>query len=524
MRVHPFRSVFMPAFRLSAALVLSFALATAANADDDNAPFSSAPTLLKLCGKPADGAAIPADLCKTRGYDDLAARLDRAIQAAAAKAAANVRPLLKRDQAFFYEMIVMAAEDMPRSDNAETRKTFDDMLRNRLALLPQIGDGFGRSGVVGKWVDAFGSINVAPADGGDYRVALATNSIYGSDEEHQWHCEASAIVKPEAGGWLAGPLLAEPDAVAKHPDASDLKDAEGKPSLPPTIKLRRQGDTLRVVAAVPDDSAYTLTLIPHCPTAEQLTGSFFASGRPDAAAARTDAAFTAPSFDCTRPGTASDEEVCADPELADNDQRLNRAWKVLLPRLDDVTRRALTEDQRHWVQAQANQYPLSLKPGQAKLTYGMHYMAGGRDGMSRLQRARIALLEGFDENRKGLAGTWLSYTAILHVTVGDTGDLEAKGWKWDQEDWKGGCEYEMSGKAKGGTFRSDEGGKNPDTLERDHAMLIVNRLDDEFARKRSGDKGADEMKCRRSMAASSTARLFPAKPSADIDVFADRVY
>jgi len=55
-------------------------------------------------------------------------------------------------------------------------------------------------------------------------------------------------------------------------------------------------------------------------------------------------------------------------------------------------------------------------------------------------------------------------------------------------------------------------------------MLIVNRLDDEFAKKRSGDKGADEMKCRRSMQASSTARLFPAKPSADIDAFADRIY
>ena len=514
----------MPAFPLSAALVLSFALAAAANADDDNAPFSSAATLLNLCGKPADGAAIAADLCKTRGYDDLGARLDKAIQAAAAKAPANVRPLLKRDQALFYEMIVMAAEEMPQSDNTETRKAFEDMLRNRLALLPQIGEGFGRSGVLGKWVDSFGSITVTPGDGGSYRVAVATDSIYGSDEEHLWHCQASAMLKPDAAGWLAGPLLAEPDAVAKHPDASDLKDAEGKPSLPPTIRLRRQGDTLRVVANVPDDSSYTLTLIPHCPRAEQLTGSFFAAGRQDAAAAKIDGTFTAPTFDCAHPGTASDEEICADPELADNDQRLNRAWKALLPRLDEATRRALAEDQRHWVQAQANQYPLSLKPGQAKMTYGMHYMAGGRDGLYRLQRARIALLEGFDENRKGLSGTWLSYTAILQVTVADNGDLEAKGWKWDQQDWKGGCEYEMSGKAKGGTFRSDEGGKNPDTLERDHAMLIVNRLDDEFARKRSGDKGADEMKCRRSMAASSTARLFPARPSADIDVFADRIY
>jgi hypothetical protein len=78
--------------------------------------------------------------------------------------------------------------------------------------------------------------------------------------------------------------------------------------------------------------------------------------------------------------------------------------------------------------AQANQYPLSLHPGEAKMTYSMHYTADGRDGMSRLQRARIGLLEGFDENRKGLAGTWLSFTAALNVTVDDNGDLEAKGW------------------------------------------------------------------------------------------------
>ncbi|HLG82648.1 MAG TPA: lysozyme inhibitor LprI family protein [Bradyrhizobium sp.] len=521
----------MSRFRPIAALALAAILLSppAANADDDNAPLSGAPTLLALCGKAVDGAPITTELCKSRGYDALVAQLDKAIQAASAKAPANVRPLLRRDQAFFHEMIVMAAEAMPGSDSAEIRNSFDDMLHDRVAALAQIGDGFGRSGIPGKWVDAFGSITVTPAEAGAFRVAIATSSIYGPEDEHQWRCQASAIVRPDAAGWLAGTLLPEPDAVAKHPDASDLKDAEGKPSQPPTIKLRRQGDTLRVVAGVPDDSAYTLTLIPHCGNAEQVTGSFFASGKQDAGAAdKVDAAFTAPTFDCTRPGSASEEEICADPELADNDQRLNRAWKALLPRLDDATRRALTDDQRHWVQAQTNQYLLALHPGPDKTTYDMHHLAAGRDGMSRLQRARIALLEGFDENRKGLAGTWLGYTAIIKVTVAENGDLEAKGWKWDQEDWKGGCEYDMSGTAKGGTFRADDDPKdperNPDTLERDHAMLIVNRRDDAFANKRSGEKGIDAMKCRRSPSASSTARLFPAKPSADIDVFADRFY
>jgi len=54
----------------------------------------------------------------------------------------------------------------------------------------------------------------------------------------------------------------------------------------------------------------------------------------------------------------------------------------------------------------------------------------------------------------------------------------------------------------GGAFRSDEKGKNPDTLP----MLIVNRLDDAFAKKRSGEAGIDEMKCKRSMAASARTK------------------
>src|SRR5581483_5521657 len=119
-----------------------------------------------------------------------------------------------------------------------------------------------------------------------------------------------------------------------------------------------------------------------------------------------------------------------------NDQRLNRAWKALLPRLDDATRRALIDDQRHWVGAQADQYELSLHSGTFKLTADMHHRAGGRTGVFRLQRGRIALLEGFDEHRKGFAGAWFGYTAVLTVTVMDDGDLRAKGWKWRLPHWK----------------------------------------------------------------------------------------
>jgi hypothetical protein len=136
-----------------------------------------------------------------------------------------------------------------------------------------------------------------------------------------------------------------------------------------------------------------------------------------------------------------------------------------------------------------------------------------------MQRERIALLDGFDDRRAGLAGTWLAHNALIKITVDKDGAVEARGWKWSQGDWKAGCDYEMYGKLVRGAFRSDEQRKNPDTLERDHAMLIVNRLDDVFARKREGknDNDDDEPKCKRNTTISSTARLFPAKPSRDID-------
>lgn len=82
--------------------------------------------------------------------------------------------------------------------------------------------------------------------------------------------------------------------------------------------------------------------------------------------------FVAPTFDCTRPATATEEEICADPELAANDVRLNHAWKDLQPRLDAVTRKLLTEDQRNWVKTQAMHYLGDLHPPQAKLSYFAH--------------------------------------------------------------------------------------------------------------------------------------------------------
>jgi len=361
---------------------------------------------------------------------------------------------------------------------------------------------------------------VRPIEAGRARwISRATFSLLGSGasivngSDRHAECTVGALVKPAAGGWLAGSLLPDEAALSKA-----SADAKSEPKKPPAIRMRRQGETLRV-AIVAGDEGYDL---PGCESVEQITASYFPSGK--AAPDKADTTFVTPTFDCTDPKTATEEEICADPDLADNDQRLNRAWKALLPRLDGVTRRALTEDQRSWVKTQAAQFPQFLHPAWEKRTSQMHTTTDARDHLNGLQRERIALLEGFDDKRTGLAGVWLAYNALIRITANADGTLSGQGWKWEQGDWKAGCDYAMTGKAVNGIFRSDEKRKNPDTLERDHATLIVNRLDDAFAKKRwkkdgTADEAADEAKCRRNVANSSTAKLFPARPSPDIDNF-----
>ncbi len=461
-----------------------------------------------LCGED-DASRIKTAACREAGYDRLVAAIDEAFDGALARAPANVGPLLRRDEAWFNEMIREASELVQETDERELRDGFSATLRRRAEALGGIALGFGRSGLAGKWTNAFGSLTLAPAATGTYRLDLDMRVNYGSNKHRQ--CRLSTAVRSGTDAWFTGAIEAE---------AAATSDTEKKPapSKSSSIKLRRQGETLRVVLIAGDDARRNE--LDDCEYLWQTTGSYFASGRSDAAD-RTDTTFVGPTFDCTRPETATDEEICADPDLAANDHRLNRAWKAVLRRLDVVTRRALTEDQRKWVRTQAWEFPEFLHPAWEKQTSQMHTTADARDHVDGLQRERIALLEGFDDKRTGLAGVWLAHNAIIRIAIDRDGRLEGEGWKWEQGDWKAGCDYDMSGKLVGGVFRSDEQRENPDTLERDHATLIVNRLDDVFAAKRYKDNGVDEntdeAKCKRRLDVSSTARLFPARPSPDID-------
>ncbi|MCA1397156.1 lysozyme inhibitor LprI family protein [Bradyrhizobium sp. BRP56] len=501
-----------PRFAAAVAAIAVLASGPSVAMDDDLRASSSGPTAIRLCGDGGDGTIKTAD-CRKAGTDRLVTQIDRAFDAALGRMPANIKPLLKRDQAWFNEMIIDAAEVLADSDADELKESFAQALRRRAAALE--GMASGRPGFAGNWVNAFGNITLTPADGGAYRLAADLRGDYGGDRRRS--CKLTADLKPAGSGWLAGTVAVNTDTAADKPKA----DAAPAPAKPPSLKLRRQGETLRIVGTIDDEEWHGFA---DCSSMWQVTGSYFAAGK-EVASDRADTAFVVPTFDCTRPETATDEEICADPDLADNDRRLNRAWKALQPHLDEATRRALIDDQRNWVKSQAQQYPEFLHPAWNKQSSQVHFTLDARDHVDGLQRERLALLEGFDDKRGGLAGIWLAHNAIIKITTESNGAVKATGWKWDQGDWKAGCDYEMTGKIVGGTFRSDEQRKNPDTLERDHAMLIVNRQDDLFAKKRysnkdgTENKDADEAKCKRRLDNSSTARLFPARPSPDIDNF-----
>src|SRR5262249_45392027 len=114
-----------------------------------------------------------------------------------------------------------------------------DMLRRRAPTLDGVTQGFGRSGVAGRWGNAFGSITVTPAEAG-YRPPVDFHGVYGFGSDRRRECRVAAEVKSPAGPWFAGAVLPQ----AKSAKAGDDKS---EPEKPVSIKIRRQGETLRVV-------------------------------------------------------------------------------------------------------------------------------------------------------------------------------------------------------------------------------------------------------------------------------------
>ncbi|WP_201723821.1 hypothetical protein, partial [Bradyrhizobium sacchari] len=191
--------MFVP-FRLALlSAVVLLAPITCHAMDDDLRAASSAPTAITLCGAVnGDDSRIKAEICKEKGYDQLVAAIDKSFDTALARTPANIRPLLKRDQAWFNEMILGAAGTVQEVDEAELRDNFVATLRQRATVLGEIAAGSGRAGLAGKWANAFGSITISPSANGTRQLTVDMRVDYGSDKHRQ--CRLGATVT-SAGDW-----------------------------------------------------------------------------------------------------------------------------------------------------------------------------------------------------------------------------------------------------------------------------------------------------------------------------------
>src|SRR6201996_6483595 len=209
---------------LAAAVLLLAPIAGHAT-DDTIAASSSHPVALKACNN-SDDDTLKSETCKPAGYDKLVAAINQAFAATLAKTPANIKPLLRRDEVWFDEIILAAGEDGLPDD-------FADTLRQRATTIADIGNGFGRPGYLGHWVNALGKLDVTATDGG-YRVAIETLTVYGADDRRKY-CEVTAQVKAGSDGWLSGTVLPGEDQPAAKATPAEV-------AKPVTIKIRRQGE------------------------------------------------------------------------------------------------------------------------------------------------------------------------------------------------------------------------------------------------------------------------------------------
>src|SRR5262245_14135328 len=250
--------------RLTAlAAVTAFLTPSPASALDEFVRASSLqPTELGLCGQ--DDVLTSSGECKKTDFDAFNRRTEKSLQAALAKAPATMRPLLKRDQTWFNEMMLNAVESKFEDD--EAKEAFISRLRQRAVTLDGVAHGFGRPGVAGRWANALGNVTVTPAGGG-YRLAIDLSAAYGSDSDRRRECKATAEVKSGQGAWLTGTILPDEAKPAK------ANDSKSEPAKPVTIKMRRQGESLRVVVG---EIEWNDGERPSCQYMWQITGSFFA--------------------------------------------------------------------------------------------------------------------------------------------------------------------------------------------------------------------------------------------------------
>ncbi len=246
---------------------------------------------------------------------------------------------------------------------------------------------------------------------GTLTATLEAKPVYGPFPDRE-RCIFSVDLTSNIGTWHEGDVL----VVNENGEKEEAAPAyEGAPRH--RLKATRQGDTLRIAAFGNE-------------TCGSLTGTYFLMSPTTGDAAPSAASF-APSFDCAKPSSATDEEICADPELAEADLRMNRAWKGTAEKLDKAAFAALKDDQRAYLEGLSSFYLYHLHPYWNKQTYYLFFVDDARDAVLKLMRERIAVLEGLEPDRKDWTGIWAANDAEITISVDDRGDRTVSGGKWE---------------------------------------------------------------------------------------------
>jgi hypothetical protein len=297
------------------------------------------------------------------------------------------------------------------------------------------------------------------------------------------------------------------------------KDADAAPDVPSgklELRLRLQGNTLRVVVISDIDAAVSF-----CTGPEAITGTYFlagpGAGRAGDAAART----VSPSFDCATARNADEEEICADPDLARLDAEIARTYRDTLRRLDPKLASQLRDDQRAWAKGNTGAFDIFLHPYWNKRHYFVNQTGNVRAEWATRMRERLAMLANLDEKRQGLAGHWIAHNAMLAIlpdTEKHDGSVSLEGGKWVTGSHKEYCDFDGEGRIAGDRFKP--GDDDLPKLRRDGVTLTVDGDDPDpdrhghVARKRPDY-------CTRLNSAKS--RLFPVKPAAYQSKVWDRI-
>ena len=112
-----------------------------------------------------------------------------------------------------------------------------------------------------------------------------------------------------------------------------------------------------------------------------ITGSYFAVGPRSGPAGDPATRTVHPSFDCATAKNADEEEICADPDLAQRDSEIARTYRDNLRRLDSKLGSYLRDDQRAWIKANSDNFETFLHPYWDKQDYLLHQTGNVRRGV-----------------------------------------------------------------------------------------------------------------------------------------------